>query len=289
MRRHATEFALLGSGTIAFLFLWVTILLQPLVAMVYSGLVQTGFGLLNVIRPWQVVGIHSRPRALWLLAGGLFLMMSGLNWPPRAVRAEPVKQRLDRFLPVYSFWEHHEVRVAAPPELVMRAARQVSLAELPLARVLLRLRQGFGTAGEYREKGIRRPLLDICSDPAHGFLTLEATPPSEFVGGLAGRPWSSAPPPPVRTPAQFLSFATPGHIRVAFNIRCQAIDAGHTILSSDTRIQGNDVAANRTFARYWRLIYPGSALIRQAWLAAIATRAEELDRAEAAGSARPPR
>jgi len=289
MRRHATKFALLGSGTIAFLFLCVTIPLQPLVAMVYGGLVLAGFGLLNLIRPWQVVGIHSRPRALWFLAGGLFLVVSGLSWPPQTIRAEPVRQRLDRFLPVYSFWEHHEVRVAAPPELVMQAARQVSLADLPLARVLLRLRQGFGWADEYREEAVPRPLLEICSDPAHGFLTLEATPPSEFVGGLAGRPWSSAPPPPVHTPAQFLAFATPGHIRVAFNMRCQAVDAGHTLLSSDTRIQGNDEAANRTFARYWRLIYPGSALIRKVWLSAIATRAEELARGEATQPARPPR
>ena len=93
--------------------------------------------------------------------------------------------------------------------------------------------------------------------------------------------------PPVRTPAHFLAFAAPGHIRVAFNMRCQAVDARHTVLSTDTRIQGNDAAANRTFARYWRLIYPGSALIRKVWLSAIARRAEELARAEA-GSARSP-
>ncbi|HNX96562.1 MAG TPA: hypothetical protein PKK12_02685 [Candidatus Aminicenantes bacterium] len=289
MRRRTALYALLGIGLAAFLSLWVIIPLQPLVAMVYGGLVLTGFGLLNLIRPWQIFGIASRPRALYLLAGGLLLVAGGLNWPPREIRAEPVRQRLDLFLPLYSFWEHHEVRVAAPSGLVMRAARQVSLADLPLARVLLRLRQGFGWAGEYREKGLRRPLLEICSDPAHGFLTLEATRSDEYVGGLAGRPWSSAPPPPVRTPAQFRAFAAPGHIRVAFNMRCQAADARHTVLSTDTRIQGNDAAANRTFARYWRLIYPGSALIRKAWLSAIATRAEELDRAEAAGSARPPR
>ena len=39
-------------------------------------------------------------------------------------------------------------------------------------------------------------------------------------------------------------------------------------------VAGTDAAATRSFRRYWRLVYPGSAAIRLAWLRAIRQRAE---------------
>ncbi len=36
-----------------------------------------------------------------------------------------------------------------------------------------------------------------------------------------------------------------------------------------------DAQARRRFACYWRVIYPGSALIRRMWLRAVKKRAEE--------------
>jgi len=49
---------------------------------------------------------------------------------------------------------------------------------------------------------------------------------------------------------------------------------GFSLLSTETRVYANDAASRRRFAVYWRLIYPGSALIRRMWLRAIARRAE---------------
>jgi hypothetical protein len=43
---------------------------------------------------------------------------------------------------------------------------------------------------------------------------------------------------------------------------------------SETRVHTTDAAAERRFAAYWRLIYPGSAFIRRMWLEAIRQRAE---------------
>jgi hypothetical protein len=42
----------------------------------------------------------------------------------------------------------------------------------------------------------------------------------------------------------------------------------------ETRVHTTDAAAERRFAVYWRLIYPGSAFIRRMWLEAIRRRAE---------------
>jgi len=49
---------------------------------------------------------------------------------------------------------------------------------------------------------------------------------------------------------------------------------GGSRVSTETRVYANDAASRRRFGAYWRLIYPGSALIRLMWLRAIARRAE---------------
>jgi hypothetical protein len=57
-----------------------------------------------------------------------------------------------------------------------------------------------------------------------------------------------------------------------------AVRADNTgvILTTETRILASDPATRRKFARYWRVIFPGSALIRRMWLRAIKRRAEGL-------------
>jgi hypothetical protein len=47
-----------------------------------------------------------------------------------------------------------------------------------------------------------------------------------------------------------------------------------TIVTTETRIYATDASAQRRLALYWRVIYPGSALIRRMWLRAVAHRAE---------------
>jgi hypothetical protein len=49
---------------------------------------------------------------------------------------------------------------------------------------------------------------------------------------------------------------------------------GFSSVTTETRVYTTDTFARRHFAAYWRIIYPGSALIRRMWLRAIAHRAE---------------
>jgi hypothetical protein len=51
-------------------------------------------------------------------------------------------------------------------------------------------------------------------------------------------------------------------------------EGGDTRLVTQTRIEGTDAGARIRFGAYWRLIYPGSALLRRTWLLAIKRRAE---------------
>jgi hypothetical protein len=120
----------------------------------------------------------------------------------------------------------------------------------------------------------RRPILEMMTQPGSGFLPLDVSDPREVVFGMAGKPWSNEPPPPIGTPEDFRAFNTPGQIRVAFDIRLVEERPGVVRVSTETRTLGNDAAARRVFARYWRVIYPGSAIIRRVWLDAIVARAE---------------
>jgi hypothetical protein len=74
--------------------------------------------------------------------------------------------------------------------------------------------------------------------------------------------------------AEFAAFREPGYARAAFNMHAEPAPGGGTLLTTETRIQATDDEARRSFRRYWRVIYPGSAAIRLAWLRAIRRRAE---------------
>jgi hypothetical protein len=71
----------------------------------------------------------------------------------------------------------------------------------------------------------------------------------------------------------FLKPLPPGFAIAAMNFRVVPNASGGSVVSTETRVFANDDAARRAFARYWRVIYPGSALIRRMWLRAIRRRA----------------
>ncbi len=69
-----------------------------------------------------------------------------------------------------------------------------------------------------------------------------------------------------------------GFALAAMNFIVRPDGHGGSELTTETRVHANAYAARRRFAVYWRLICPGSALIRRMWLRAIAERAASLDR-----------
>jgi hypothetical protein len=98
--------------------------------------------------------------------------------------------------------------------------------------------------------------------------------PGDRVAGLVGRPWQLRPTlVPIAGAADFTGFDRPGWVRAATDFRVVAA-AGGSRLSTETRIQATDAGARRRFARYWRIVGPGSALIRHEILRATRRRAE---------------
>jgi len=72
----------------------------------------------------------------------------------------------------------------------------------------------------------------------------------------------------------FVDFATAGYAKAAMNFSLEPLNGRSTRLWTETRIVATDPTSRGRFARYWRLIHPGSALIRRMWLSAVRRRAE---------------
>ncbi len=239
--------------------------------LAWIGIVAALAGLVSLVRPLRFLGVRTRVHALAVVLCGAGLALAALVWPAGVTRSARPQQRLDRFMAEYQFVEVHEARVRAPMEAVVKAVREVSLADMPVAVWLMRIRAAAG--GRFRTSAPDpRPLLDLMVQPGSGFLALDLEDPAELVYGMVG--FVHRPKPAVTTPEQFAAFTSPDGVRVAFNLRVVPEADGVVRVSTETRCLANGDEARRTFARYWRIIYPGSAIIRGVWLDAIIARAK---------------
>jgi hypothetical protein len=165
---------------------------------------------------------------------------------------------LSEVLPEYDFRERHSRHVAAPPERVFAAVRELCADDTPAVRVLFRLR---GLRGD-----TRRPIFDQME--RFGFVVVAEEPGRELVVAAIGQPWRLRGGTRPRG-VDFRTFAEPGFAKMALNWRLE-----DGTLSTETRVRLTDAQARRAFRRYWLVIRPFSGLIRRAWLRAVARRAE---------------
>ena len=173
-------------------------------------------------------------------------------------------------MPEFQFVERHHMWVDASPEATLAAAREVGLAEMPLARLLMRVR-GMRTLA-------RGPLWEQLL--AGGFVGLGETPGHEVLAGTIGQMWkfSGGHGPKVVSAAEFAAFNQPGFAKAAMNLSVHEIN-GRCELVTETRVFATDAAARRAFARYWLVVRPGSGIIRRVWLRAAKQRAERRNQA----------
>jgi hypothetical protein len=177
---------------------------------------------------------------------------------------------VDEFLPAFDFNEVHFAHVNAPPERVLRAVRELTARDVPLMVVLMAVRSLPALVRGRRPAPSGR-LLD--GFERAGFVML-AERPGELVLGAVGRFWTAAGGIRPVSAEEFAGFAEPGYARAAIDFRAVEQPSGRTLLTTETRIQATDDEARRRFARYWRVVHPGSALIRRGWLRAVQRRAE---------------
>jgi len=246
--------------------------------MLLSVLVYVGAGLclagaLSALVPLRWLGIGSRGAGWLVLLAGLIVTGVALTRPTSETTVASPRTRLDEFAPTYQFNEVHQIPVDATPERVYQAVLQVTAAEIPLFRTLVWIRRG-GTTGpeSILNAADHVPLLSVATRTT--FLKLAEEVNREFVMGTV-----VIAPPGVRLPlgsepGSFKALVRPGFAKATLSFLIGPLAGGGCLLRTETRVYATDPASTRTFARYWRIIRPGSELIRKMWLRAIKVRAE---------------
>ncbi|MBV9068343.1 MAG: hypothetical protein JO093_14415 [Acidobacteria bacterium] len=210
--------------------------------LLYGGLFAAMAGAVAML--WR----RTRRRAAVIVATGMTLVVVALLWPATEQRATVNASKLDEIMPRWQFVERHEIRIAATPERIYSAIRNVTASEIRFFQVLTAIR----CMGRCREKEsilhapAAKPILDVAV--GSGFRMLADDAPRELVIG---------------------SRVAPGAFAVMnFHI------GGDGLVTTETRVFARNDRARRRFAIYWRFIRPGSGIIRRSWLEAIKRRAE---------------
>jgi hypothetical protein len=230
---------------------------------------------LALIRPISRVGLSTRRRAFlaWVAATAACVM--SLMWPTHETRVVSPVSRLDDIVPVYQFSEVHEITIDASADLTYGAICAVTANEITLLRTLTWIRR-FGRPGpeSILNPPGDKPFCDVALKS--GFFLLADEPPREMVlGSFVAAPKAARANPPSRiTAGTFAGIHSPGFGIAIVNFLLQPIGPTRTRLTTETRVFATDARIRRLFAPYWRVIYPGSSIIRTMWLRAIKRRAE---------------
>ncbi|HEX9092842.1 MAG TPA: hypothetical protein VF902_02550 [Coriobacteriia bacterium] len=274
-------FAAMALGGVLLLNYWASF--QLLSTLVYTGVVAALLGLANLAIPFRFMGVSRRAVGALGLAGGVGLALVALHWPAATTRVAQPRTRLDDVMPEYQFSEIHTILVHARPEQVMHATRQSTFGDMTSLATLLKVR---GAAirtpaprgGDLQDKRV----LDAFT--ASGYL-LDGSDHEIVLFGAANVREQRR--PDVRTAQQFVDYRERGSVKMAFDFRAEEAGDGWSVVSTETRVMALDDATRSGTGRYWRLIVPGSGLLRRQWLDGIKRRAESADQGRRASDAQP--
>lgn len=197
-------------------------------------------------------------------------------------RRQGVALLLDELLPAYDVSARYETVVRAPVERVYEALWSADLAPLPV-RLLLGARAlpGAVVGAFTRPRDVWRRLrsrtrgrFTMRDVIAGGFALVAEDPPRELVLGVVGAFWRLRAALSRCDADSFRKPPPPGTARAAWNFHVAQGSGGVCLLSTETRVQCADEVCRRRFKLYWRVVAPGSGLIRVLMLRSIRRVAE---------------
>jgi hypothetical protein len=239
-------------------------------AILYSGLLAAVSGLVLAAKPIARLRVRTRARGLAIAANGVLVAGLGLILPASQSRATGTSTHLDKFAPAWQFREIHSIKIAAPPARVFEAIKRVRADEIFLFRTLTWMRRGGRPLPEsILNAGARDSLIDIAT--RSGFVRLADVAPRELVVGTVVLAPSGT--HGTLTPQVFQAPLPPGFALATMNFLVTPDGPDRSVVTTETRVFANSPSVERRFAAYWRVIYPGSAIIRRMWLRAIERRA----------------
>ena len=265
-----TLLAAIGLAGIALLNHWASY--QPLSTLAYTGIVLALLGLANLAIPFRFLGIRKRAVGVLVLTGGVVLAMAAVLWPASTTRVAQHRTQLDDIMPEYQFSERHSRRIHARPDQVMEAIRQSTLSDLRSYVTLMRIR-GAALGRPFHDPGTfdNERVLDALCARGSGYIPLGANEHELVFGGIGNA--RSSRRPKVNNLPDFSAYRQEG-VKVAFNLMVEDAGDGWSTVATETRVLALDDSSRRAMGSYWRLIVPGSGLLRREWLEGVKKRAE---------------
>ena len=194
---------------------------------------------------------------------------------PRPPVKDDADALLDRFMPAYEVVERHRVRVRASAAITLAAARDQDLLASPVIRAIFKARAtALGSRPDERARP--RPLIPQMLSLGWGILV--DVPDREIVMGAVTKPWEPNPRFHAIGPEQFAAFNDPEYVKIVWSLRADPLGADQSMFRTETRAVATDAFARLKFRRYWALVSPGVALIRQASLGPLKAEAERRTR-----------
>ena len=209
------------------------------------------------------------------VAAGAYAAYVGVSWLRYGHVTRPSRDDadslLDRFMPDYDVVERHHMRVHAPADVTLEAARKTELTEHPLVRAIFKGRELLlGSTPDDRDRP--RGLLDAML--AIGWKILDEVPGREIVVGGVTKPWEANVVFRGLPPAEFVSFAEPDYVKIAWTLRADPAGESESIFRTETRAVATDAAARAKFRKYWSFLSPGIIAIRWLSLSPVKANAE---------------
>lgn len=243
----------------------------------WIGIIIFLVGTISLIQPLTFLFVFSRIYAAIVLSVGILISILSLVWPVK-VNYSTDNLKIDDLLPDYSFGEYHEVSLDASVDKAKHTLQTTGVSAIPVIHLLMKIR---GIADEKDMSDIvanNQANSETFSTPDFNFFMVD---PAEYISVMimkasviAGGSKKLPAPPEISKLEQFTAFNNPGYVKVAINFRFISLDKQKTLLSTETRVQGTTSGDSRLFGLYWRIIYPGSAIIRRVWLDTIKKIAE---------------
>lgn len=251
---------------------------QLLSTLVYAGIVAALLGLANLAFPFRFLGVRKRAIGALILVGGVCLTVVALVWPAPMIHVAQHRTVLDDAMPEYQFFERHSARIHARPEQVMPAIRQSTFGDMKSLAMLLKIRAAVLRIHDSGNSLQEMTILDAFSKS--GYVLGGGEHEVVMCGGANAREKRVL---GARTLQEFAEYRQPGAVKMAFNIHVEDAGGGWSTISTETRVLATDELTARGMGKYWRLIVPGSGLLRRQWLDGIKRRAESYATGEEAG------
>ncbi len=184
-------------------------------------------------------------------------------------------------MPEYHVRTVHAVEIAATGAIVYDVLLATDFSRGRTVRILMGLRALPACVRHPREMWTRlRRSRAERRVPSFGllqvFTILEEAPGQEIVLGLTGRFWTLSGALVSTQAATFRGAVPPGLARAAWSFRLVDVQSSRTQLVTETRVRCGDETTRRSFLRYWRVIAPGSGVLRRSMLSTVRRRAEAI-------------